>query len=129
MAEGKPGDRPLSPFMFGQVYRPQWTSMTSIANRVAGNGLIVAAFLVVWYLSGLATGGRNFEIANAVITSWFGDLVMVLSAAALWYHLLAGIRHLIWDTGRLFDVDKAELTGKAIVAGTVVLTILTIIIC
>ncbi|NDU99961.1 succinate dehydrogenase, cytochrome b556 subunit [Pseudoroseicyclus tamaricis] len=129
MADVNRGNRPLSPFMFGQYYRPQWTSMTSIANRITGLSLIVAAFLVVWYLAGLSVGGRSFEVANGVITSWFGDIVMTLSVYALWYHTLAGVRHLIWDTGRMLRVDQAETAGKVIVAAAAVLTVITVIVC
>ncbi|WP_373356086.1 succinate dehydrogenase, cytochrome b556 subunit [Pseudoroseicyclus sp. CXY001] len=129
MADVNRGNRPLSPFMFGLYYRPQWTSMTSIANRITGLSLMVAALMVVWYLSGLALGGRAFEIADGVITSWFGDLVMTLSVYALWYHTLAGVRHLIWDTGRMLKVEHAELAGKVIVGAALLLTIITIIIC
>ncbi|MGZ9812193.1 succinate dehydrogenase, cytochrome b556 subunit [Pseudoroseicyclus sp. H15] len=129
MADVNRGNRPLSPFMFGLYYRPQWTSMTSIANRITGLSLIVASLLVVWYLAGLAVGGDAFELAHGVITSWFGDIVMTLSVYALWYHTLAGVRHLIWDTGRMLEVGKAELAGKVIVGAALVLTILTVIIC
>ena len=62
------------------------------------------------------------------MTSWFGDLVFTLSLLGLWYHTLAGIRHLIWDTGRMLDVPTAEKLGWTALIGSVVLTILTIII-
>ena len=47
---------------------------------------------------------------------------------ALWYHLLAGVRHLIWDTGRGLDMESADMLGWAVIAGSIVLTILTAII-
>ena len=129
MADVNRGNRPLSPFMFGLYYRPQWTSMTSIANRITGLSLIVATLLIVWYLAGLSVGGDAFETADGVITSWFGDIVMTLSVYALWYHTLCGVRHLIWDTGRMLAVDTAELAGKVIVGAALVLTIVTVVIC
>jgi succinate dehydrogenase / fumarate reductase cytochrome b subunit len=46
----------------------------------------------------------------------------------LWYHTLAGVRHLIWDTGRMLDIPTAEKLGWTVLIGSVVLTILTIII-
>ena len=58
----------------------------------------------VWWFLAAAAGPDAYRIADAVITSWFGDLVMFLSLAALWYHMLAGMRHLIWDTGRMMQV-------------------------
>ena len=102
--------------------------MTSIFVRITGNGLIVAALLVVWWLVAAATSPEAFARADGVITSWFGDLVMFLSLWALWYHLLGGLRHLIWDTGRALDVPTAEKMGIGMIAGSVVLTILTVLI-
>jgi succinate dehydrogenase / fumarate reductase cytochrome b subunit len=84
--------------------------------------------LVVWWLAAAAASPEAFGWADAVITSWFGDLVMLLSLWAVWYHTLAGIRHLIWDTGSMLDIGRAEMLGWICVFGSVVLTILTVII-
>jgi len=120
------GKRPLSPHL--TIYRPQWTSMTSILTRITGNALIVGALLIAWWFIAAAVGPDSYARANAVITSWFGDVVLSLSVWALWYHSLAGIRHLIWDSGRMLDIPQAEMLSKVIVAGSVLLTVITILI-
>ncbi|MBP1804974.1 succinate dehydrogenase, cytochrome b556 subunit [Rubellimicrobium aerolatum] len=120
------GNRPLSPHL--QIYRPQWTTATSILTRITGVGLIVGTILVVWWLLAAATGPDHFATADAVLRSWFGDLVLLGSVWALWYHTLAGIRHLVWSTGRFMEIHQAELFGKIIVGLSVVLTILTVLI-
>jgi succinate dehydrogenase / fumarate reductase cytochrome b subunit len=122
------GDRPLSPFMIGPYYRPQLTSMTSIFVRITGNGLVVTGLLIVWWFLAAASSPEYFAIADAVLTSWFGDLVLVLSLLAIWYHLLGGLRHLYWDQGGSLDVALAEKMGIGMIAGSVVLTILTVLI-
>jgi succinate dehydrogenase / fumarate reductase cytochrome b subunit len=122
------GDRPLSPFMLGSAYRIQWTSATSLLTRITGSGLAVGAVLVVWWLIAAATGPEAFGRADAVIRSWFGDLVLLLSLWALWYHSLAGIRHLVWSTGRMLEIHRAIRFGQAIVALSLVLTALTVLI-
>lgn len=126
MADVNRGNRPLSPHL--QVYRPQLTSITSILTRITGNALIVGTVLVVWWLLAAATGPEYFAVADAVITSWFGDLVLLGSTWALWYHALAGLRHLYWDTGRGLEIETAEKLGIAVIAGSVVLTVLTVLI-
>lgn len=126
MADVNRGNRPLSPHI--QIYRPQLTSITSILTRITGNALIVGALLVVWWLLAAATSEAYFETANAVLTSWFGDLVMFGSLWALWYHFLAGLRHLYWDTGRGFDLSTANILGWGVVIGSVVLTLVTVLI-
>lgn len=126
MADVNRGNRPLSPHI--QIYRPQLTSITSILTRITGNALVVAGVMITWWFVALAAGPEAFAVANGFLTSWFGKLVFLGSIWALWYHTLAGIRHLIWDTGRLLDVRRAEMLGWGIIGGSVVLTLLTVII-
>ena len=126
MADVNRGNRPLSPHL--QVYRPQLTSVTSIFTRITGNALIVAAVLSAWWLLAASYGPDYYALANGVITSWFGKLVFTLSLWALWYHSLAGLRHLYWDTGRGLEIQTAEKLGIAVIAGSLVLTVLTLLI-
>ena len=126
MAEAKRVERPLSPHL--QIYRPQLTAITSILTRITGNGLIVAVALAVWWLLAAAVSDQYFAVANAVVTSWFGDLVFTLSAWAVWYHYLAGLRHLYFDAGHGLEIATAEKLGWGIIAGSFILTALTILI-
>lgn len=126
MADVNRGNRPLSPHL--QVYRPQLNSITSILTRITGNALIVGMLLVVWWLIAAATGPEAFSTADSVLTSWFGDLVLFLSLWALWYHSLAGLRHLVWDQGYLMDVDSTDVLSWAVIGGSVVLTIVTVLV-
>jgi succinate dehydrogenase / fumarate reductase cytochrome b subunit len=126
MADMNRDKRPLSPHL--TIYRSQWTSMTSIFTRLTGNALIVGALLIVWWFSALASGPEAYARANGFMTSWFGDLVMFGSVACLWYHTLAGVRHLIWDSGHMLDVERSERAGQAIVLVSVLLTIFTVIV-
>jgi len=126
MANVKRVERPLSPHL--QIYRIQVTSVSSILTRITGNALIVGVVLAVWWLLAAATSPGYFAVANAVATSWFGDLVFAGSAWAVWYHYLAGLRHLYYDAGHGLDVPTAEKLGWACIIGSVVLTALTILI-
>jgi succinate dehydrogenase / fumarate reductase cytochrome b subunit len=119
-------ERPLSPHL--QIYRPQLTAITSILTRITGNGLIVGVMLAVWWLLAAATSDAYFVVANAVATSWFGDLVFTGSLWAVWYHTLAGLRHFIFDAGRGLDIPTAEKLGWACIIGSVVLTVITILL-
>ena len=44
---------------------------------------------------------------------------------ALYYHLANGIRHLAWDIGWGFEMDKLNVSGWAVVIFTGVMTVLT----
>lgn len=126
MANSKRVQRPLSPHL--QIYRPQLTSITSILTRITGNAMAVTVVLIVWWLLAAASGEAYFRVANGVLTSWFGDLVLTASVLGMWYHLLAGLRHLYFDSGRGLDVPTAEKLGIACLIGSLVLTLLTVIV-
>jgi succinate dehydrogenase / fumarate reductase, cytochrome b subunit len=126
MAEAKRVERPLSPHL--QIYRIQLTAVSSILTRITGNALILGVMLVVWWLLAASISDGYFAVANAVATSWFGDLVFLGSAWAVWYHLLAGLRHLVFDAGRGLDIPTAELLGWGCIGGSVLLTVLTVVV-
>lgn len=126
MADAKRMERPLSPHL--QVYRIQITSVSSILTRITGHALVAGVVLGVWWLLAAATSDAYFAAADRVATSWFGDLVFTGSLWAVCYHYLAGLRHLYFDAGRGLDVPTAEKLGWACVIGSVVLTVITILL-
>ena len=119
-------ERPLSPHV--QIYRIQITSVSSILTRITGHALMAGVVLAVWWLLAAAMSYRDFATANAVATSWFGDIVFTGSLWAVWYHYLAGLRHLYFDAGHGLDIATAEKLGWACVIGSVVLTVLTVVL-
>ena len=124
MPEVKRIERPLSPHL--QIYRIQMTSVASILTRITGHGIIVGVVLVVWWLLAASISDSYFAVANAVVTGWIGDVVLSLSLLGVWYHYLAGLRHLYFDAGRGLDIKTAERLGWACIAGAVVLSIVTL---
>lgn len=126
MADVKRVERPLSPHI--QIYRPQLTAITSILTRITGNALAVTAVLVVWWLLAAATSAEHYNTVNGIMTSWFGDLVFTLSALGMWYHYLAGLRHFYFDAGKGLDIPTAEKLGWGCLIGSVVLTLITLIL-
>ncbi len=126
MAEAKRAERPLSPHL--QIYRIQMTSVSSILTRITGNGIIVGVVLAVWWLLAAAVSDDYFATANAVATSWFGDIVFAASLLGVWYHYLAGLRHLYFDAGHGLDIRTAEMLGWVCIIGSVVLTVLTLFV-
>jgi len=125
MADVNRGNRPLSPHL--TIYRPQMTSISSIFVRITGNALLAATLLLIAWLVAASTSAVAFDWVQCVITSWFGDLVFLLSLWALWYHMLGGLRHLIWDTGRGLELKTAERMGWMMIIGSLLLTAFTVI--
>ena len=126
MAEAKRVERPLSPHL--QIYRWHIPMLTSILTRITGHALVAGVLLGVWWLLAAATSDEYFKVADAVATSWFGDLVFTGSLWAVWYHYLAGLRHLYYDAGHGLDIPTAEKLGWACLIGSVVLTVITILL-
>ncbi|MEZ5478286.1 MAG: succinate dehydrogenase, cytochrome b556 subunit [Thiolinea sp.] len=115
-------NRPLSPHL--QVYKLQLTSVLSVFHRGTGVVLAIGSILVAYWLSAIATGPEAYATASSILGSWFGKLVLFGWTWALFYHLCNGVRHLLWDSGFGFDLPTTYLSGKVVVAASVVLTLL-----
>ncbi len=113
--------RPLSPHL--QVYRPQLTSVLSILHRITGMALVFGLVLLAWWLIAAAAGPEAFGVAQAFLGSWFGLLVLFGLSCALFYHLCNGVRHLIWDSGHLFEIEDVHRSGWIMLVAAAVLTI------
>lgn len=114
--------RPLSPFMIGPYYRPQITSMMSIAHRGTGVVNALGVLVMAWWLVALAAGGEAYAQFAAVAGSLPGKVALFGFAATLVYHLLNGVRHLFWDIGKGFEIPQVYRSGYAVIALAVVLT-------
>lgn len=115
-------NRPISPHL--QVYRPQLTSVLSISHRISGVLLSIGLVLVVAWLLALAAGPERFAALSGLLASVPVLLVLVAWTAALFYHLLNGIRHLLWDAGWLLDLRGAYASGWTVVGLAGALTVI-----
>ena len=118
-------DRPLSPHI--QVYRPQITSVLSIAHRLTGVALTAGTLLLTWWLVAAAYGPNAFATAQAFIASWLGQLLLWAFTFALFYHFGNGIRHLAWDFGWGFELETLRASGIAILIFAAGATLVTLI--
>jgi len=115
--------RPLSPHL--QVYKPQITSVMSITHRATGIALAAGTLLLVTWIIVVAVGDPAVYAGfSRFVASWFGMLLLLGWSAALFYHLLNGIRHLFWDAGYGFELPTMQATGYGVLIGTAVLTLL-----
>ena len=122
MANDKSAARPLSPHL--QIYRPMLTMMMSIMHRITGIGLYFGIILLVWWLIAASISDGYFDFVQGFFGHWFGRLLLFGFTWALIHHALGGLRHLLWDTGRGFDLNTVECLARANLAGSIVLTIL-----
>ena len=113
-------ERPMSPHL--QVYRWQITMTMSILHRVTGVAITVGAFALACWLLALASGGEHYARAAALLASPFGKLLLFGFSLSLVYHLLTGIRHLLWDMGWGFEIPEFYRSGWTVVVLTIVFT-------
>jgi succinate dehydrogenase / fumarate reductase cytochrome b subunit len=101
------------------------TAWVSISHRISGVILFFALAGFLWMLDASLESPESFE----AIKGWFANplcqVVIWTSLAALAYHAVAGIRHLIMDFG--FGEDSFE-SGLASAKVTVVLAVAIIIL-
>ncbi|HIP22384.1 MAG TPA: succinate dehydrogenase, cytochrome b556 subunit [Rhodobacteraceae bacterium] len=126
MADVNRGKRPLSPHL--SIYRPLWTMILSITHRITGVGLAVSITMITWWFLALAISEEYFEFANALMTSVVGGFILIISLWALSFHFCNGIRHLFWDAGKGLELETAYRSGLAVMAGSVVLTVIGILV-
>ena len=125
--DGSTVKRPLSPHL--QVYdMMQLTSALSISGRITGAAWAVGLVLLVWWLVAAASGPSAFAQVQWFLSSWIGLLGLFGMTAAAWYHTLNGVRHLAWDAGYGYDIPTTYRSGKLVLVGTVVMTLLTWVI-
>ena len=112
--------RPLSPHL--SVYRmSRYTLATSIFNRFTGVGLSLGLLLLTYWLMAVAAGARDYARALTLLSSAGAKLVYALLIVAFCYHLVAGIRHLVWDTGRGLERAQSQRSAYLVVAVSIVL--------
>jgi len=120
MADTK-SHRPLSPHL--QIYSPMLTMMLSIVHRLTGAALYFGTILLAWWLIAAAVGPEYFAFVQDFMGSYLGRLILFGYTWALIHHMFGGLRHLIWDTGRGFELATAEFMARLTIGGSVITTL------
>ena len=113
-------ERPLSPHL--QIYKPLINMVMSIVHRITGVALYLGTLLLAWWLIAAAVGPGYFDFVNGIFGSPLGLAILFGYTWALIHHMFGGIRHLIWDTGRGFDLDTVSRMSWATLIGSVLAT-------
>lgn len=115
--------------MLGPYYKPQLTSVLSILHRATGVVLtVIGAPLLLWWLVSIGQGAESYAYLQNCLDSIPGMLARTALVFCLSFHLFNGIRHLIWDTGKGFDLKHVYLGGWLVVIGAVALTAILMVV-
>ncbi|KAL7025080.1 hypothetical protein ACKWTF_013327 [Chironomus riparius] len=116
-------NRPQSPHL--TIYAPQLTAMLSITHR--GTGFALAGYVAMLGLAGLGCP----EGANAVVAGLESLQLGAVTLAGFKfcfafpfaYHMMNGVRHLFWDTGKFLSIKEVYMTGYAMVLAATVISL------
>jgi len=100
---------PLSPHL--QVWRWHITMAASILTRATGVALYAGLLIVAWGVLALASGADAYAAFLAIMGSILGRFVLFGITFSIFYHLAAGIRHLVWDFGKGFEPKTANMSA------------------
>lgn len=112
---------PLSPHL--QIYKPQITSLLSIAHRITGFGLNLALILLSLWIISFAMGSVYYDYFISLFNLFFVKIIVFFIVLGISYHALNGIRHILWDFGLLISNKAASFSGLTIIISSIVLSI------
>ena len=113
---------PLSPHL--QIYRWHISSLLSIIHRISGVINLLALILIFFWSLSLSFGESNYELFLLIINSFFGKFILIGFTWSMSFHILSGIRHLVWDLGYGFEIKTANISGIIVIICSLVLTII-----
>lgn len=109
MTKGVSASRPLSPHL--QIWRFTATMAASITHRGAGIVLYGGTLLLAAWMLAAAISPELFSVVSGVAQSLIGSIVIAGYVWSLAFHMMNGLRHLYWDSGRGLAPKTATMTA------------------
>ncbi len=106
-------NNPLSPHL--QIYRWHISSLLSITHRISGVINLLSLILIFFWLIILSLGENNYELFLILINSFLGKFILIGFSWSMCFHILSGIRHLMWDFGYGFEIRTANVSGIIVI--------------
>ncbi|GAB1260126.1 succinate dehydrogenase, cytochrome b556 subunit [Aurantivibrio plasticivorans] len=100
------------------------TALVSITHRVTGVALFAGIAVMLWALQGSLESEEGFIAVKEALTSPLCKFIGWAVLAALAYHLVMGVRHLIMDFGYGETLESGRLGAQIAVVIAVVLIVL-----
>lgn len=114
--------RPMSPHLTIWKWGPHMA--VSILHRVTGSALAVAGLpILVWWLVAVSGSSQGYETFAKAAAHPVGLFVLIGLTWAFFQKTLAGIRHLVMDTGAGFEIQTNRRWALATVVGAILLTL------
>ncbi|GHB76668.1 succinate dehydrogenase cytochrome b556 large subunit [Psychrosphaera saromensis] len=100
------------------------SAIASILHRVSGVVFFFALIFVIvaWTMS--LQSAESFELAKSLMQGVIGKVIVIAILAALSFHTIIGLRHLVMDMGYWEELESGNLSAKLAIAIWVVTVIL-----
>ncbi len=117
--------RPLSPHL--TIHKKIPSAIFSITHRITGFALSLGTLIIVICLFYFSLNNNNFLLIKTL-----SNIVIIQAFFFLWffsilYHLINGIRYLIWSTGYFINLKFINISGYLVVVFSLLLTILILV--
>jgi len=94
----------------------------SILHRITGVAMSIGLLVYVLWLEAIAFESMPYDTVKGALDSVIGQVLLLGWSFCFFFHLANGIRHLIWDTGRLFEKHQADRSAWFVLSASVVMT-------
>lgn len=99
-------------------------AITSFLHRVSGIFLLIGIAFMVWVLNKSLASPADFTAAQSVMNHGLAKFITWGLLSSLAYHLVAGLKHLIMDTGIGETKEGGKLGAQITLVISVVLFVL-----
>lgn len=99
------------------------TAIVSITHRISGVALLGGILVLMWMLDASLTSEESFNELRQIMANPLAKAVIWAVLAALAYHLVMGLRHIIMDLG-IGESLKGGQTGARIALTLAIVLIL-----
>lgn len=100
-------------------------AISSILHRISGVVLFLLFPLMIYFFEmSLQNAGTFTKLQLWFADSLFCKFVLWIFGAAIIYHLLAGIRHIVMDVGFGESLDAGRRSAVGVIAAAIFLTLL-----
>ncbi len=100
------------------------TAYASILHRFSGIALFVGVAILMWLLDSSLASEDGFNAVKAVFDSFICKLIVWGVLAALIYHTVAGVKHLIMDLGIGETMEGGSRGARIVFVVSVILIVL-----
>lgn len=111
-------------------YRLPLAALVSILHRASGLLLFLLLPFIVWMFDASVTSEVSFDAFRSVfiagawlLPAWFVKLVVLALIWATLHHIFAGLRHVYMDVTHRVEKDFGRHTAVAVLAASLVLTV------